>query len=199
MISISAAGHVAALICLSFLRFSFSPPAPALSFKPVIFAGSIPYGFPQGNAGSVIPARIAGPETGALLPSGSMPLSVPDVYIKPGAAVSIISVREPVKSLPISAGSIPRPEPVLMMHPLLPHQFGLYFKDLQEVRIELQFFIARGDARNLVSLRRKISSGNPEADLLSMRHIGHYLYIQQARFAKDSWQDVKIEFSPDPR
>jgi len=29
-----------------------------------------------------------------------------------------------------------------------------------------------------------------------MRHIGHYLFIQQDKLIPDLWQKVKIEFSP---
>ena len=72
----------------------------------------------------------------------------------------------------------------------------LYFKDRQLAHIELAFNIISGQKINPVVVKRKISSGNLEADLLSMRYISHYLYIQQAAFPSDVWQEVKIELSP---
>jgi len=44
-------------------------------------------------------------------------------------------------------------------------------------------------------IKRKISSGNLEVDLLTMRYIGHYLFIQQKRFTPNNWQTVKIDLS----
>ncbi|MFA5411323.1 MAG: hypothetical protein WC321_05645 [Candidatus Omnitrophota bacterium] len=88
-------------------------------------------------------------------------------------------------------------EPVVMFHPVLPYHFTLYFKDRQKAHIELMFNIASGARRaNSIIVRRKIASGNLEVDLLSMRYISHYLFLQQARFIPDKWQTVKIEFSP---
>ena len=86
-------------------------------------------------------------------------------------------------------------EPVLMFHPSLPEHFLLYFKDRQTVHIELMFNIISTGKTNSIAIKRKISSGNLEADLLSMRYISHYLFIQQARFIPDNWQTVKIDLS----
>lgn len=86
-------------------------------------------------------------------------------------------------------------EPVLMFHPQLPEHFLLYFKDRQIVHIELMFNIISTGKTNSIAIKRKISSGNLEADLLTMRYISHYLFIQQARFIPDNWQTVKIDLS----
>jgi hypothetical protein len=200
IVSISLAGHIAVLAFLPFFGLSLCPSQARGAFKPVVFCGSIPYGF-------FVTPSLALPRT--LITRNTKPLIVPlsapqdpltyDYYVKPQAAVSAISFRQAVKSPAIVADSPKRRDPVLLLHPLLPYQFDLYFKDRQAVHIELEFFIAQSSDRNFVSLRRKISSGNLEADLLSMRYIGHYLFIQQARFMPNSWQSVKIEFSPNTR
>lgn len=87
-------------------------------------------------------------------------------------------------------------ESPLMFYPRLPNYFPLYFKDRQIVHIELMFKIISLDQMNSVLLKRKISSGNLEVDLLAKRYIGHYLFIQQTRFPTNNWQKIKIELSP---
>jgi predicted transcriptional regulator len=82
-----------------------------------------------------------------------------------------------------------------MFYPQLPYYFQIYFKDRQRARIELMFNVVDQDNKNIVMVKRKISSGNLEADLLSMRYIGHYLSIQQAGLPKNNWQSIKIELS----
>jgi hypothetical protein len=86
-------------------------------------------------------------------------------------------------------------ESVLVFHPLLPYQLQLYFKDRQTVHIELMFNIISGRENKAIVVKRKISSGNLEADLLSLRYISHYLFIQRARFQPNNWQTVKIDLS----
>ena len=83
----------------------------------------------------------------------------------------------------------------IMFHPLLPYQLQFYFKDRQAVHIELMFNIVSLGEKNTILIKRKISSGNLEADLLSSRYINHYLFIQQARFPRNAWQTVKIDLS----
>jgi hypothetical protein len=82
-----------------------------------------------------------------------------------------------------------------MLHPLLPYQFELFFKDRQVAHIELEFCLLNNNGKNSVVVRRKISSGNLEADLLSSRFMNHYLFIQQNRFPSDIWQSIKIQLS----
>ncbi|MFA5144973.1 MAG: hypothetical protein WC723_03090 [Candidatus Omnitrophota bacterium] len=88
-----------------------------------------------------------------------------------------------------------RPEPTIIFHPLLPYWFALYFKDRQVAHVELVFKTISGGKGNSILVKRKISSGNLEVDLLSLRYIGHYLSIKQANSAFDSWQTVKIDLS----
>ena len=88
-----------------------------------------------------------------------------------------------------------RKDPLIMLYPPLPYHFLLYFKDRQRVHIEVMFKIITGPQANIISVKRKISSGNLEVDLLSGRYLSHYLFIQQARFTPNSWQVVKIDLS----
>lgn len=86
-------------------------------------------------------------------------------------------------------------EPIIMLYPQLPYHFLIYFKNRQRVHIELMYNIISSAMTNTILIKRKISSGNLEADLLSMRYISHYLFIQQARFTPNKWQTVKIDLS----
>ena len=96
----------------------------------------------------------------------------------------------------IIALSVRRKESVLMFYPELPYEFTLYFNDRQTVHIELAYKISMfaGDNKS-IAVKRKISSGNLDADLLTMRYIGHYLFIQQNNLSADTWQTVKIDLS----
>jgi hypothetical protein len=82
-----------------------------------------------------------------------------------------------------------------MFYPHLPYNFLLYFADRQAVHIELMYNISPGAHSPVLSLKRKISSGNLEADLLAMRYLSHYLSIQQENFPQNTWQAVKIDLS----
>jgi hypothetical protein len=122
--------------------------------------------------------------------------ALPRYCIKPMAELAF-NINKPDLVI-YKAAAVPVPVPqesVIMFHPLLPYQLQLYFKDRQSVHIELMFNIARSGERNSILVKRKISSGNLEADLLSKRYIEHYLFIQQARFSPDTWQTVKIDLS----
>jgi len=119
-----------------------------------------------------------------------------DWQYKPSASLSFDNEKEtyiakPVLPLPPSH----RGEPAIIFHPLLPLGFSLYFNDRQVAHVELMFKITSFGLRSPILIKRKISSGNLEVDLLSMRYIGHYLFIQQKNFNPDSWQIVKIDLS----
>lgn len=118
-------------------------------------------------------------------------------YLKPQAHLRLSEVKSAFRQdLPAASSFRNRKEQVLTFHPRLPVNFLLFFKDRQAVHIELMFNIMSSEEMNSVVIKRKISSGNLEADLLSMRYIGHYLFLQQARFTPDNWQIVKIDLSP---
>lgn len=88
-----------------------------------------------------------------------------------------------------------RKEQTIIFHPLLPYGFTLYFKDRQVAHVELMFKPVSAGIRNSILVKRKISSGNLEVDLLVLRYIGHYLFIQQPRILVNNWQIVKIDLS----
>jgi hypothetical protein len=91
---------------------------------------------------------------------------------------------------------IPRsPEGAMVFHPVLPYDYTLYFKDRLVAHVELEFDIVSREGKGSVEIKRSITSGNPEVDLLIMRNISHYLSMQQKRFSPNSWQTVKIDLS----
>jgi len=119
-----------------------------------------------------------------------------EYYLKPPLDLAFNTEKQPLfyKLNPILLSSRKR-EPVIIFHPLLPYGFTLYFNDRQVAHVELMFNIVSMGKRNSIVMKRKISSGNLEVDLLSMRYIGRYLFIQQARFTPNNWQTVKIDLS----
>ncbi|MFA4888584.1 MAG: hypothetical protein WC628_03290 [Candidatus Omnitrophota bacterium] len=119
-----------------------------------------------------------------------------DVFIKPAPQAPGVREKQALKdafkelNLPVR-----RKDAFILLHPLLPYSFVLYFKDRQSAHVELAFNLVNNDSGRYILVKRKISSGNLEVDLLAMRYIEHYLFIQQAKFAQNSWQSVKIELS----
>ena len=117
-------------------------------------------------------------------------------YVKPSLPLAVN--REKIAIVPkdklISFVS-KRKEATITFHPYLPLHFLLYFRDRQKAHIEVMFNIVSSAKATNILLKRKISSGNLEVDLLSMRYIGHYLFIQQARLVPNIWQTVKIDLS----
>jgi hypothetical protein len=83
----------------------------------------------------------------------------------------------------------------IMFYPLLPQHFTLYFQDRQSAHMELLCKAGKKLKPSSIIIKRKISSGNLEVDLLTMRYIGHYLFIQQRHFIKDTWQTIKIDLT----
>lgn len=84
-------------------------------------------------------------------------------------------------------------EPTIVFHPPLPYSFLLYFQDRQIAHIEFMFYIS-GNGK-ISSLKRKVSSGNLDADLLSLRYIAHCLNLVEGKFPSDSWQTVEIDLT----
>lgn len=119
-----------------------------------------------------------------------------DYHLKPALPLSLSKEKEVYYK---KSGAYPyllrKKEPVIIFHPFLPHNFSLYFKDRQIAHVELMFNIVTKDEHGSILVKRKITSGNLEVDLLSMRYIGHYLFIQQANFTPNLWQAVKIDLS----
>ncbi len=114
-------------------------------------------------------------------------------YLKPASSLPF-NTQKAIFIKEVERPAVQRKEPALIFHPLLPYSFMLYFKDRQIAHVELMFNITSG-GHTPVILKRKISSGNLEVDLLSLRYVGRYLSIQKVRFASDSWQTVKIDLT----
>ena len=197
-IDISLLGHIT---LFSMFSLSFGPKIPEVNFARVCFWGAI-FRSPDlmNNRNFDI-----GYKTGRL--TGKSEISVLDKinrenllgsrdYLKP--PVSLTFNQEKIvftqKLMPISLMS-GRKESAIMFYPRLPYHFALYFKDRQTVHIELAFAVISGDKRNSILVKRRISSGNLEADLLSMRYISRYLFMQQRGFVPNKWQIVKIDLS----
>lgn len=115
---------------------------------------------------------------------------------KPAARVSLSRVKK-VFSAPRIGRFALKKKPAIMFYPRLPNYFSVYFQDRQVVHIELLFNITAASPENTLTVKRSISSGNLEADLLSMRHISNYLFIQKPSFSTNGWQPVKIDLSFD--
>ncbi len=197
-IFISLLGHIT---LFSMFSLSFGPKIPEVNLARVCFWGAIlrspdlinkrniDIGYKRGG--------FSGKSEIAVLDkiNRENPLTSRD-YLKP--PVSLTFNQEKLvfvqKLLPISL-TLTRKEPAIMFYPRLPYHFTLYFKDRQTAHIELAFAVVSGDKRNSILIKRKISSGNLEADLLSMRYISRYLFIQQRGFTPNKWQTVKIDLS----
>ena len=193
---ISLLGHITVF---SIFSFSFGNRIPKANFTNVSFFGSILHSADLSNAYFNTPD--------IKIFSKKANISILD-RIDKGYTLVSKQYFKPLVSLPINQEKIifmqkvdpmsfiqNRKEPVMMFHPLLPYHFLLYFKDRQTVHIELTFNIIPINGTNSILVKRKISSGNLEVDLLSMRYICHYLFIQQARFIPNNWQTVEIDLS----
>jgi len=188
----SLLGH---LTLFSLFSFSFGNRMPTADYAPVAFWGDF-----LRNA-DMVPAKSAAINTrrGNVFilrkpPKRSAEVLAP--YFKP--AVASVASYDKVPFVPkehLSVERIVKKEPVVMLYPPLPTHFLLYFQNRQAVHIELMFDIVSGEKINAINIKRKISSGNLEADLLTMRYISHYLFIQQSGFPRDTWQTVKIDLS----
>jgi hypothetical protein len=81
----------------------------------------------------------------------------------------------------------------LIFHPRLGNSFLFYFKNRQKAHIELTFYIS--EKERITWVKRKITCGSLEADLLSSRYITHCLFLQKNYFAPGRWHSVKIDLS----
>ncbi len=198
-ILISLAGHIT---LFSLFSFSFGPKIPQADFTNISFRGAIlrvcdltdTRNFMIGNRRAAAAAK----KTETLLLDKINHESFLEVrdYAKPQVTLSSFENKAVfIKELRPRITLAPRKEPTIMFYPKLPYNFALYFKDRQIAHIELMFAVNPTAERNSVLIKRKISSGNLEVDLLSIRYIGHYLFIQKAAFAPTNWQTVKIDLS----
>lgn len=95
---------------------------------------------------------------------------------------------------PFSISTNRRSGASIMFYPQMPYHFLLYFKDRQIAHVEIAFYIS--PKGRVIGIKRKISSGNPEVDLLIMRNLAHFLNLCKSNFALGSWKTVKIDLSP---
>jgi len=198
-IFISLLGHITVF---SIFSFSFGPKIPRLNFSSVSFWGTIFYAKPDVMKnrvfnGSDIKEKFPRPAAIVALSKANQEYTlVSRDYLKPSVKLTFnkekISFKPRVEP---TYAFFKKKEPVIMLYPALPYHFLLYFKDRQVVHIEFMFNITSLSIKNSIVIKRKISSGNLEVDLLSMRYIESYLFIQQMGFAPDNWQTVKIELS----
>jgi len=192
---ISLLGHLTAF---GFFSFSFGKILPAAGSTPVLFWGAIlePMNFKPAIKLRQYTDRCISKIDASLIakarPSANPPC-VYGYYLKPQLSAPFNTQKTGFVSKS-SVWLFPgRKESVIILHPPLPYGFTLYFTDRQAAHVELAFKIVPYGIRNSVLVKRKVSSGNLEVDLLSLRYIGHYLFIQQARFNPGSWQSVKID------
>jgi len=121
---------------------------------------------------------------------------VDSFYIKPPLQLSAVEEKyTPLKDFTASLPVHKRKESVMMFYPALPYSFSLYFKDRQLAHIGFIFNIPSSSRSNPIIVKRKVSSGNLEVDLLSMHYINHYLSVQRSRLPQNIWKDVKIELT----
>jgi len=191
---ISLLGH---LTLFGLFNVSFGKRMPAAEFTSVSFWGQYL------RASQLIPpialsrpSRIAAkPDTSILDKKGQDSLSL-TYHVKPAIAMPLNSEKEAYIEEPVAFPfSIRKSEPTVILHPLLPYSFMLYFRDRQSTHVELLFNISSSAEKKSINLKRKISSGNLEVDLLALRYISHYLFVQQANFTPNKWQSVKIDLS----
>jgi len=198
-LAISLLGH---LVVFSIFSFSFGRVIPKQDFAPVTFWGQC-LRASQVTAPSEIAHKFSAPwalirqHQALQLTKPSEDFSLPERYfVKPPLAFSMSQEKAEFRQEPSQFLFAPfRKEPAIMFHPLLPNSFPLYFRDRQIAHVELMYNIVSSGQRSSVYVKRKISSGNLEVDLLTSRYIERYLFIQQARFIPNNWQTVKIDLS----
>jgi hypothetical protein len=119
--------------------------------------------------------------------------------IKPAVLLQTIHKKNSVIEIPLAPFAFPaKKEPAVYLRPLLPYSFVLYFKDRQTAHVELLYKIILLNGSSYPSIKRRISSGNLEVDLLSMRYISHYLSVRKTSDNSESWKSIKIDLSQKP-
>jgi len=191
----SLLGH---LTLFSLFSFSFGkkidPGCPGIYFWGTFLPASNP-GISLGPTGNLMRKILINPRNIKVNKSVSE-VVLPEGYFKPAFYLALSPQKATYLPKTDSTNFCPaRKEAVLVFYPQLPYQFSLYFQDRQIAHIELAFNIKTQKGKEGIRVKRKISSGNLEADLLSMRYISHYLFIQKTRFTPDIWQSVKIDLA----
>ena len=184
---VSLLGHIAVF---SIFGLSFGPIIPKSDYPVISFWGSALFG-PRISKARPHTAPIEG-----ITKKPSIQSPFASWGIKPAVSLAFNQEKTLFSGSAAQRLSLAkRREPTITLHPLLPNSFGLYFKDRQVAHVELMFNIESQQTGNSIIVKRRISSGNLEVDLLSIRYISRYLFMQQARFAPNTWQVVKIDLS----
>jgi hypothetical protein len=186
-------------ITAALFTFSFGRVLPAPSVTETHFLGQLL------NSWDIVPEMAAA--TGmvrtregvdALLPAAksrarAVPEQLPFAALKPGRAVVIVPEKGSA-----AFHQVPFPvrvEPVITFYPHLSPNILLYFKDRQNIHMELGYMMELRQGRPKVQVRRRVSSGNLEADLLSMRYIGRSLMLHQVYLEPSHWYRAKIDLA----
>ncbi|MFA5275671.1 MAG: hypothetical protein WC417_02120 [Candidatus Omnitrophota bacterium] len=128
--------------------------------------------------------------------TSSEPLLPPPPYYRPVLATGFLAEKEGLPDSFNLAPVMPKMKaPEIIFHPLLPYGFALYFNDRQVAHVELKFNVDDRDNPNYIKIKRSVSSGNLEVDLLTMRYIQRHLFIERLKLKPSSWQTVKIDLS----
>ncbi len=190
---VSFFGHLA---LFGIFSFSFGPVLGRVDYPAINFPGA------WLNSYDLIRGLPKKPASDRIL-SQSAIVGVKKIYSSQAAAAGLV---KPAARPLIGSGKAPflmpriakfalKKKPAIMLHPRLPNYFSVYFQDRQMVHIELLFNISSASAGNALTIKRSISSGNLEVDLLSMRYISNYLFIQRSSFPSNAWQPIKIDLS----
>ena len=123
-------------------------------------------------------------------------LEVESAYLKPNVEAPFELSRYQFKGPAAQLSPVlKKTGAAIIFHPQIPYSLAPYFKDRQGVHIEIMFNIVQMGEASSVQIRRKVSSGNLEADLLSMRYISRYIFMQRQVLSPNNWQTVKIDLS----
>jgi len=198
-IIISILGHLA---MFNIFSFSFGRQIPAANYPDISFQGALLSGYdlisrPVFAIKDIKKVFLKKPQDFGIDKKKSDHLSLADYYYKPQASAPLTDNKtefSPKQDLITYLAK--KKESVVMFYPPLPYHFMLYFQNRQSAHIEITFKVNSSLGATSLEIKRKISSGNLEVDLLSMRYLSPYLFSQQKSFAPDSWHTVKIDLSP---
>lgn len=194
-IIISICSHV---LAFGFFGFSFGGKLPDLSLYNVTFLGNIMKNYEMTS-------RYKLEDNDFLKDASKKNIFLPDIknkirtkdfdaFLKPSAHFSALSSRGEVK-INSEVFTFPKrsKEPTITFYPILPSHFSLYFRDRNQAHIELEYAPQGDTLRNIFVVRRKISSGNLEVDLLAQRYIEQYLSAYHSQQNFTGWKTVKID------
>lgn len=195
---LSVLGH---LTVFSIFSLSFGMRIPQAQYPNVSFWGQLLQGHQfSSNITVVSPAHTQiflnrKPDTRGLDKVSKVAILTQPAYFKPQLSPAVDTKETFIAKLaPLKPSYIKR-EPAIIFHPVLPYDFNLYFKARQVAHVELMFKITPLKAGSSIMVKRNISSGNLEVDLLSLRYISRYLFMQQKSITATGWRTVKIDLS----